>query len=60
MDHVRWQDGATAVEYAILAAAIAAVIVAVVFALGSTTCDQFTGANADFAAEMGGDAGSCA
>lgn len=46
---LRRDDGATAVEYGLLVAAIAAVIVAIVFILGGkvkaafqTTCDQMT------------------
>lgn len=38
---VRSEEGATAVEYGIMVAAIAAVIVAVVFALGSATNEAF-------------------
>jgi pilus assembly protein Flp/PilA len=38
---LRNDDGASAVEYGLLAAAIAAVIVAVVFGLGSLVKDKF-------------------
>ena len=38
----RSEDGASAVEYGLLVAAIAAVIVAIVFALGSIINDKFT------------------
>ena len=38
----RSDDGASAVEYALLASAIAAVIVAVVFGIGSMVRDIFT------------------
>lgn len=38
---VRRQDGATAVEYAIMVALIAAVIIAAVFSLGGKTNDSF-------------------
>jgi len=37
------EDGASSVEYALLAVAIAAVIVAIVFALGEVTRDNFSG-----------------
>ena len=47
----RNEDGASAVEYGLLVAAIAAIIVVIVFALGSviqksfkTTCDHIGGA----------------
>ena len=40
--HRRVDDGASAVEYALMASAIAAVIVAVVFGLGSMVRDIFT------------------
>jgi len=36
------EDGATAVEYSLIAVAIAAVVVAVVFALGGVTKSQFS------------------
>ncbi len=39
--HVRKDEGASAVEYGLLVAAIAAVIVAVVFGLGSIVKDKF-------------------
>ena len=39
---LRGDAGATAVEYALLVAAIAAVIVAVVFALGTLTHNNFS------------------
>ena len=41
MHHKRSEDGASAVEYALLAVAVAAVIVVIVFALGSLTGGQF-------------------
>ena len=40
--HVRRDEGASAVEYGLLVAAIAAVIVAVVFGLGSIVKDKFS------------------
>ena len=40
--NVRKDEGASAVEYGLLVAAIAAVIVAVVFGLGSIVKDKFT------------------
>lgn len=47
-----WRDerGATTVEYALMAAAITAVIVAVVFALGVWTSGAFTGLDTKWAA----------
>ena len=39
---IRDEEGATAVEYGLLAALIAAVIVAAVSALGTTLSDAFT------------------
>jgi pilus assembly protein Flp/PilA len=39
------EDGATAVEYGIMVAAIAAVIIAVVIGIGSQTNDAFTTVN---------------
>lgn len=38
---VRQQEGATAVEYGIMVALIAAVIIAVVVILGNQTCEGF-------------------
>jgi pilus assembly protein Flp/PilA len=40
--HVNNDDGASAVEYGLLVAAIAAVIVVVVFALGNVVKNKFT------------------
>lgn len=45
-------DGATAVEYSIMAALIAAVIVLVVVALGGQTCEMYEDTSA--AMESGG------
>lgn len=39
------EEGATAVEYSIMASAIAAVIVAIVFAIGIKVGNQFGGMN---------------
>ena len=39
------EDGATAVEYGIMVAAIAAVIIAVVIGIGKSTNDAFTTVN---------------
>jgi pilus assembly protein Flp/PilA len=38
---VRWDEGATAVEYSLLAAAIAAVVVALVWSIGHFTKKEF-------------------
>jgi Flp pilus assembly pilin Flp len=40
LHHALHDEGATAVEYAIMVAAIAAVVTAVAFALGTTTHDS--------------------
>ena len=45
--------GATAVEYGLLVAAIAAVIVAIVFGLGSLVQDVFTDASSEISASIG-------
>lgn len=42
---IRDESGATAVEYSILAVAIAAVIVAIVYAVGVKTESAFSGLN---------------
>ena len=39
------EKGATAVEYGIMVAAIAAVIILIVFTLGDTVADMFNGVN---------------
>ena len=44
-EFVRREDGATAVEYSIMAAAIAAVIVAVVTVIGGKTNNSFVDLN---------------
>lgn len=43
---LRQEDGATAVEYAIMAGFIAAVVAAVVFAIGQRTLSEFANFNA--------------
>jgi pilus assembly protein Flp/PilA len=45
MDFVKDEVGATAVEYSIMVAAIAAVIVTVVYAIGDKVNTAFTAAN---------------
>jgi pilus assembly protein Flp/PilA len=45
LDSTRSDEGASAVEYGLLVAAIAAVIVFVVFALGNNILDAFTTTN---------------
>lgn len=40
----RGDDGASAVEYALIAVAVAAVIATIVFVLGETLFDQYTNA----------------
>jgi pilus assembly protein Flp/PilA len=45
LDSTRSDEGASAVEYGLLVAAIAAVIVFVVFALGNNNLDAFTTTN---------------
>lgn len=54
-------SGATVVEYAIMAAGIAAVIVAVVLVLGQGTCDTYQLTSGRIADELGteGGPGSC-
>ena len=42
MDFFRDEEGATAVEYGIMVAAIAAVIIAIVIAIGQKTNSAFT------------------
>ena len=42
MNFVKETDGATAVEYGIMVAAIAAVIITIVISLGNRTNDAFT------------------
>ncbi|PLX86245.1 MAG: Flp family type IVb pilin [Desulfuromonas sp.] len=42
---IREEKGATAVEYAIIAAAIAAVIVAIVWTIGGKTSENFKSVN---------------
>ena len=48
--HVRRDEGASAVEYGLLVAAIAAVIVAVVFGLGSLIKGKFSSTSSCIAA----------
>lgn len=43
LSHHRGEDGASAVEYGLLAVAIAAVITLVVFLLGTVVSTKFTG-----------------
>lgn len=49
MRFVNDEEGATAIEYGLLAALIAAVIVVSVQALGTTLSDTFVGIEADIA-----------
>lgn len=42
---LREEEGATAVEYGLLASLIAGVIIVAVIALGKTLCNVFTGLN---------------
>lgn len=49
----RDQDGATAIEYGLLAALIAVVIIAAVTTLGSTVNSAFTKVNDDIATNAG-------
>ena len=53
------EHGATAVEYAIMVAAIAAVIVAVVFVLGGRTCQLHETASVNIATETGTTPAAC-
>lgn len=55
----RHEDGATAIEYAIMASLIAAVIVLVVLALGQQTCVTFESTGTVMEAADMGAAGSC-
>ena len=52
------ESGATAVEYSILAAAIAAVIVAVVLVVGTRSCVMFEDASTKVADGFGGEESS--
>jgi len=47
-------DGATAVEYGIMVAAIAAVIITIVFSVGDRVLDAFTTVDDNMATEMPG------
>jgi len=47
------EDGVTAVEYSLLVAFIAAVIIAAVIVLGGTVDGIFTGFNTDFTSAVG-------
>jgi len=55
--HIRRDEGASAVEYGLLVAGIAVVIIVAVFALGGTLRAQFTKTNTCIAGA--GAAGSC-
>lgn len=48
--HAMGEDGATAVEYSIMVAAIAAVIVAVVFVIGTQSCEMYETTSTNIAA----------
>lgn len=48
------KGGATAIEYALIAAGIATVIVAIVFTLGGSTNDMYTTVNTKIAGAGGG------
>ncbi len=50
---MRNQEGATAVEYGIMVALIAAVIIAVVVVLGNQTCEGFEGVSDTMAGKGG-------
>ena len=47
----RQESGATMVEYGLMVAAIAALIVGIVFLLGNTVNDQFTAVNGNIKAK---------
>ena len=51
---IRDEEGATAVEYGLMVAAIAAVIVVVVYALGRQVDNAFDTVNANMASQGGG------
>lgn len=53
------QEGATAIEYSIMAALIAAVIVLVVVAVGAQTCESYQNTSDALASGGMGTAGSC-
>ena len=55
--HIRRDEGASAVEYGLLVAGIAVVIIVAVFALGGTVRDTFTKTNTCIAGS--GAAASC-
>ncbi len=54
MQFVRDEEGATALEYGLLAALIAAAIIGAVTALGNTVSQTFTNISASMAAAAGG------
>ena len=49
---LRWSDGATAIEYALIAGAIALGIIAVAFLIGDTVGDMFTNVSDDINANL--------
>lgn len=55
----RKEDGASAVEYGLLVAAIAALIVVIVFALGGIIQEVFQNTCDEIAAEANGITGTC-
>ncbi len=58
MQFVRGEEGATALEYGLLAALIAAAIIGAVTALGNTVSQTFTSISNSMAAAAGGGGGS--
>ncbi len=56
---IRQQEGATAVEYGIMVALIAAVIIAVVVVLGNQTCEGFETVSDNLNPTSGGATASC-
>ena len=48
--YLRDDEGATAIEYGLMAAAIALAIITIVFTLGGTVNDKFVEVNTDLAA----------
>jgi pilus assembly protein Flp/PilA len=47
-DFIKNEEGATAVEYAIMAAAIAAVIIGIVYSIGTKTGNAFNSLDTQF------------
>jgi pilus assembly protein Flp/PilA len=53
--HLSHDEGASAVEYGLLVAAIAAVVAVILFALGGTIRDSFSDTNDCIASDAGAD-----